>query len=167
MSTKLQVEIPGLLDHICVTKPSCQLCLSQTSSLQGLPLLVPLSLLKMYPWLINTKWISRSTSSPELSIAFFREEIHCSLLLWLWVWNWYTWTQNVRLESQKSPPRKEKKDFIQETFWFACRKNLCGFCLTGERVEVVCGAGAASTRHPGLNGIAPRTCKLNYIISGT
>ena len=55
----------------------------------------------------DTKLVAKSTSSPELSIAFFREEIHCSRLLWLWVCSWYTCNQNVRLESQKVPSIEE------------------------------------------------------------
>ena len=60
--------------------------------------------------------------------------------------------------SQKVKVAKMKKMLVKRTFWFAWRKNLWGFCLTGERVDVVVGAGAASTRQPGLKGITPRTC---------
>ena len=44
-TTKQQKEKPCLLHDISVTQPSRELCLSQTSPLQRLPLLVPLALL--------------------------------------------------------------------------------------------------------------------------
>ena len=80
-STKLQIEIPGLLHHICVTEPSCQLCLSQTSPLQCLPLLVPLSLLrKKLPQLKNMcKTITSEKYEYKIRVNLLSGVVDCFL----------------------------------------------------------------------------------------
>ena len=161
--------------------------ISQTSSLQCLPLLVPLSLLKntkitaenykykhkrykyKNKYIFKHKQIYKHKYKVVFKVDLLSRVVNCflhrgnplqSASVAVGLELVHLRSKNVRLGSQKKKSKNSEIALRQGTFWFACRKNLCGFCLTGERVDIVCGGGAASTRHPGLNGITPRTCNI-------